>query len=147
MKKFHIGETTLTSIQPNHLITSGKWHSWQKIDIHRVYECRIPNPTLSILSNLASRRIVWEFIVWPLILQTNRQYFTIHEYRRKMSEFAKINSIQSGSPIHYRLIPYLRKKVKLEYGLTFREIYSKHYSEFLVFHTCLAWRLAVEFSS
>jgi hypothetical protein len=87
--------------------------------------------------------------VWPLILKINRQYFTIHEYRRKVNEFAKINNIPLGSPklsgglislinrgilvknnglysIHYRLIPYMRKKVKLEYGLAFREIYSKH---------------------
>lgn len=100
-------------------------------------------------SSTESRRIVWEFIVWPLILKINRQYFTIHEYRRKVNEFAKINNIPLGSPklsgglislinrgilvknnglysIHYRLIPYMRKKVKLEYGLAFREIYSKH---------------------
>lgn len=97
-----------------------------------------------------SRRVVWEFIVWPLILQTNRQYFTIREYRRKIDEFAKINNIKLGSrsklsgglislmnrgilvknnhlySIHYRLVPYMRKKAKLEYGLAFKEIYSKH---------------------
>ena len=27
--------------------------------------------------------------------------------------------------IHYRLIPYMRKKVDLEYGLVTREIYTK----------------------
>ncbi len=27
--------------------------------------------------------------------------------------------------IHYRLIPYMRKKVYLEYGLVTREIYTK----------------------
>ncbi len=86
--------------------------------------------------------------MWPLILQCNIQYFTIHEYRRKIDEFGKIYNIQ-GAPklsgglislmnrgmlvknnglysIHYRLVPYMRKKVKLEYGLAFREIYSKH---------------------
>ena len=101
-------------------------------------------------SSTESRRMVWEYIVWPLILQTNRQYFTIHEYHRKKDEFAKINNnIKPGSPkfsgglislmnrglleknnglysIHYRLVPYMRKKVKLEYGLAFKEIYSKH---------------------
>jgi hypothetical protein len=40
-------------------------------------------------SSTESRRIVWEYIVWPLILQTNRQYFTIHEYHRNKDEFAK----------------------------------------------------------
>ena len=100
-------------------------------------------------SSTESRRTVWEYIVWPLILQSNRQYFTIHEYHRKKDEFAKINNIKPGSPklsgglislmnrgllvknnglysIHYRLVPYMRKKVKLEYGLAFKEIYSKH---------------------
>jgi hypothetical protein len=100
-------------------------------------------------SSTESRRVVWEFIVWPLILQVNRQYFTILEYRRKMNEFTKVSNTQSGFPklsgglislvnrgilvrnnnlysIHYRLIPYMRKKVKLEYGQAFREIYSKH---------------------
>jgi hypothetical protein len=100
-------------------------------------------------SSTESRRMVWEFIVWPLILKVNRQYFTIREYHRKVNNFAKINNIPLGSPrlsgglislinrgmliknnglysIHYRLIPYMRKKVKLEYGLAFREIYSKH---------------------
>ena len=88
--------------------------------------------------------------MWPLILQTNRQYCPIHEYHRKKDEFAKINNnIKPWSPklsgglislmnrglleknnglysIHYRLVPYMRKKVKLEYGLAFKEIYSKH---------------------
>jgi hypothetical protein len=100
-------------------------------------------------SSTESRRIVWEYIVWPLILQSNRQYFTIHEYHRKKDAFAKINNIKPGSPklsgglislmnrgllvknnglysIHYRLVPYMRKKVKLEYGLAFKQIYSKH---------------------
>ena len=84
-------------------------------------------------SSTESRRIVWEYIVWPLILQTNRQYFTIHEYHRKKDEFAKINNnIKPGSPkfsgglislmnrglleknnglysIHYRLVPHEEK--------------------------------------
>jgi hypothetical protein len=100
-------------------------------------------------SSTEGRRVVWEFIVWPLILQIDRQYFTIREYRRKMNEFTRVSNIQSDSPklsgglislvnrgilvknndlysIHYRLVPYMRKKVKLEYGLAFREIYSKH---------------------
>ena len=100
---------------------------------------------MSVLSSTESRRIVWENIVWPLILETNRQYFTIQEYSTKKGEFIRTRSIYSSSElsgglvslmnkgilaknkglysIHYRLVPYLRKKVKLDYGLAARETY------------------------
>jgi hypothetical protein len=95
-----------------------------------------------------NRRLVWEYIVWPLILQVNRQYFTLQEYRAKRDEFSIIHNIQqppsrlSGGlislvdkgilaknkdlySIHFRLIPYMRKKIKLEYGLAVKETYAK----------------------
>jgi hypothetical protein len=98
-------------------------------------------------SSTESRRIVWENIVWPLILETNRQYFTVQEYRTKKDEFIRMCNIYSSSSqlsgglvslmnkgilaknkglysIHYRLVPYLRKKVKLDYGLAARETYA-----------------------
>lgn len=96
------------------------------------------------------RRLVWENIVWPLIIQVNRPYFTLEEYQCKRNEFCKINDIPvsklSGGlvsliikgilkkdyerrtwiySIHYRLIPYMRKKTKLEYGLAVRESSGK----------------------
>jgi hypothetical protein len=97
-------------------------------------------------SSTESRRIVWENIVWPLILETNRQYFTVQEYRTKKDEFIITRNIYSSSSqlsgglvslmnkgilvknkglysIHYRLVPYMRKKVKLDYGLAARETY------------------------
>jgi hypothetical protein len=97
-------------------------------------------------SSTESRRIVWENIVWPLILETNRQYFTVQEYRTKKDEFIRTRNIYSSSSqlsgglvslmnkgilvkdkglysIHYRLVPYMRKKVKLDYGLAARETY------------------------
>jgi hypothetical protein len=30
-----------------------------------------------------NRRLVWKYIVWPLLLEANRQYFTLQEYRTK----------------------------------------------------------------
>jgi hypothetical protein len=96
------------------------------------------------------RRLVWENIVWPLIIQVNRPYFTLEEYQSKRNEFCKINKIPvsklSGGlvsliikdilkkdyehrtwiySIHYRLIPYMRKKSRLEYGLAVRESSGK----------------------
>ena len=97
-------------------------------------------------SSTESRRIVWENIVWPLILETNRQYITVQEYRTKRDEFIRTHNIYSSSQlsgglislmnkgilaknkglysIHYRLVPYMRKKIKLEYGHAARETYA-----------------------
>jgi hypothetical protein len=37
-----------------------------------------------------NRRVVWECIAWPLILQINRQYFTLEEYHIKQNRFCEI---------------------------------------------------------
>ena len=85
--------------------------------------------------------------MWPLILDSNRQYFTLQEYHIKKDEFIRRHNIQSSSSklsgglislmnkgtlaknkglysIHYRLVPYMRKKIKLEYGHAARETYA-----------------------
>ena len=93
-----------------------------------------------------NRRLVWEYIVWPLILKINRNYFTPSEYhtiRDKVSIEKNIpTSKVSGGlvslllkgiltqdkkyySLHYKLIPYMRIKSKLEYGTVLREICSK----------------------
>jgi hypothetical protein len=93
-----------------------------------------------------NRRMVWENVVWPLILKVNRSYFTLKEYHAKRDEFCKLNNIKPPKvaggfvsllvkgilarekniySIHYRLIPYMRKKINLEYGLVIREINTK----------------------
>jgi|SRR5919199_1116853 hypothetical protein len=93
-----------------------------------------------------NRRMVWENVVWPLILKVNRSYFTLKEYHAKRDEFCKLNNIPPPKvaggfvsllvkgilarekniySIHYRLIPYMRKKSNLEYGLVIREINTK----------------------
>lgn len=97
-------------------------------------------------SSTENRRMVWENVVWPLILEINRSYFSLKEYHVKRDEFCKA----SGTPpskvaggfvsllikgilarnknvysIHYRLIPYMRKKASLEYGLVIREVNTK----------------------
>jgi hypothetical protein len=93
-----------------------------------------------------NRRMVWENVVWPLILKVNRSYFTLKEYHAKRDEFCRLNNMRPSKvaggfvsllvkgilgrekniySIHYRLIPYMRKKVNLEYGLVIREINTK----------------------
>lgn len=41
-----------------------------------------------------NRRMVWENVVWPLILKVNRSYFTLKEYHAKRDEFCKLNNIK-----------------------------------------------------
>ena len=98
-------------------------------------------------SSTESRRLIWEQVVWPLVLEKNRQFFTLREYRIKSNEFSKTHSIQLPTPrrsgglislmnkgiikrdrglysIHYRLVPYLRKKANLDYGTATRGTYT-----------------------
>jgi hypothetical protein len=97
-------------------------------------------------SSTQNRRMVWENIIWPLVLDVNRSYFTLKEYHFKRDEFCKNRKIQSSKvaggfvsllvkgilvrqksiySIHYRLIPYMRKKANLEYGQAIREASTK----------------------
>jgi hypothetical protein len=97
-------------------------------------------------SSTENRRMVWENVIWPLVLETNRSYFTLKEYHAKRDSFCKKTGISPSKvaggfvsllvkgiivrsknmySIHYRLIPYMRKKAELEYGLVTREIYTK----------------------
>ena len=97
-------------------------------------------------SSTENRRMVWENVVWPLVLEKNRSYFTLKEYHAKRDSFCKKTGVSPSKvaggfvsllvkgiivrsknmySIHYRLIPYMRKKAELEYGLVTREIYTK----------------------
>lgn len=92
------------------------------------------------------RRLIWEMIVWPLIMEKNRPYFSIDEYQIKRVIFSKESNIPSSKlsgglislvvkgilikeeniySLHYRLIPYLRKKATLTYGQELKETYTK----------------------
>ncbi len=92
------------------------------------------------------RRLIWEMIVWPLIIEQNRPYFSINEYQSKRVLFSKGSNIPSSKlsgglislvvkgilikeehvySLHYRLIPYLRKKAILGYGQALKETYTK----------------------
>jgi hypothetical protein len=97
-------------------------------------------------SSTHNRRMVWEGVIWPLILEVKRSYFTLNEYHSKRDRFCRENNIPQPKvaggfvsllvkgilvrdkktySIHYRLIPYMRKKAHLEYGLVMREISTK----------------------
>ena len=92
------------------------------------------------------RRLIWEMIVWPLIIEKNRPYFYKDEYQLKRIIFSKESNIPSSKlsgglislvvkgilikeeniySLHYRLIPYLRKIATLTYGQALKETYTK----------------------
>jgi hypothetical protein len=97
-------------------------------------------------SSTENRRLVWEFVIWPLILEVNRNYFTLQEYHMKRDVVCQAREILPSKiaggfvsllvkgilvrekniySIHYKLIPYMRKKVQLDYGTVIREINTK----------------------
>ncbi len=99
-------------------------------------------------SSTENRRLVWENIVWPMILENDRPYFTIEEYHARRDNYCNQMEINQSKVaggfvslivkgllikeknkdvycVHYRIIPYMRKKIKLEYGQAVREIITK----------------------
>ena len=97
-------------------------------------------------SSTENRRMVWESVIWPLVLDLNRSYFTLKEYQNRRDRYCAEHGISPSKvaggfvsllvksilvrqkqiySIHYRLIPYMRKRVILEYGQVIREINTK----------------------
>src|SRR2546428_13009646 len=98
------------------------------------------------VSSTDNRRMVSEKFIWLLILDVNRSYVILKEYHIKRDQFCQMYKIRPSKvaggvasllvkgilirekniySIHYRLIPYMRKRVYLEYGLVLREINTK----------------------
>jgi hypothetical protein len=97
-------------------------------------------------SSTENRRLVWENVIWPLILDVNRNYFTLKEYHIKRDIVCKEKNILPSRiaggfvsllvkgilirekniySIHYKIIPYMRKRVNLDYGTVIRETNTK----------------------
>ncbi|MDP9197343.1 MAG: hypothetical protein M3O24_02125 [Thermoproteota archaeon] len=97
-------------------------------------------------SSTESRRMVWENVIWPLVLGLNRSYFTLREYQQMRDHYCSqhgmtptrvaggfVSLLVKGIlvrekeiySIHYRLIPYMRKRANLEYGQVMKEINTK----------------------
>ena len=87
-----------------------------------------------------NRRLTWDLVVWPMLLQLNRPYFTLNEFRIKRNEICikygiKCSNIRGGLVsltyrgfliknqdiylINFSLSLYLKKKVNLDYGKAF----------------------------
>lgn len=97
-------------------------------------------------SSTENRRMVWENVIWPVILGLNRSFFTLKEYHERRDHYCRLHGITPSRvaggfvsllvkgivvrereiySIHYRLIPYMRKRAHLEYGQVIKEINTK----------------------
>ena len=93
-----------------------------------------------------NRRLVWEKVMWPLILDLNDVSFTAEQYKKKRDTVCKELNIPSSRvaggfvslllkgilykeknlySIHYRLIPYMRLKASCDYATAVREASTK----------------------
>ena len=89
-----------------------------------------------------NRRMVWEKIVWPLILEIDDVAFSVKQYQKKRDQICqknnlKISDISRGLAsllqkgillkednmysIHYRLIAYMRMKADCDYATAINE--------------------------
>ena len=93
-----------------------------------------------------NRRIVWQKIIWPLILELDDVVFSLKQYQKKRDEICnkdnlKISEMSRGLvsllqkgiilkesnmySIHYRLIPYMRVKAECDYSTAMNEVRMK----------------------
>ena len=93
-----------------------------------------------------NRRLAWEKVMWPLILELNTISFTLEQYKKKRDEVCKelkippsriaggfVSLLLKGIlykendlySIHYRLIPYMRLKANCDYATAVREASTK----------------------
>ena len=89
-----------------------------------------------------NRRMVWEKIVWPLILEIDDVAFSVKQYQKKRDQISqkhnlKISDISRGLAsllqkgmllkednmysIHYRLIAYMRMNANCDYATAINE--------------------------
>jgi len=89
-----------------------------------------------------NRRIVWEKVVWPLILEIDDVTFSVKQYQKKRDEVSQKNNLKISEmsrglasllqkgviikednmySIHYRLIAYMRLKADCDYATAINE--------------------------
>ncbi len=93
-----------------------------------------------------NRRLAWEKVMWPLILEQGSVSFTLEQYKKKRDKVCRELNITSSRiaggfvslllkgilykennlySIHYRLIPYMRLKASCDYATAVREASTK----------------------
>ena len=72
-------------------------------------------------SSTENRRLVWEHVVWPLILNLNKNYFTSEEYHKMRNKVTKEKKIPI-SKYGRRHVSLLVKGISLRMGSYIRFI-------------------------
>jgi hypothetical protein len=96
-----------------------------------------------------NRRLMWEYIIYPLVLELDKNYSRAEEYHKIRNKVSIEKNIQVQKclgglvslllkgiltqdkkyySIHYKLIPYMRKNANLDYEIVLRELRSKNKS-------------------
>ena len=89
-----------------------------------------------------NRRVVWEKIIWPLILEIDDVTFSVKQYQKKRDQICQKNNLKISDvsrglasllqkgillkennmySIHYRLIAYMRMKAVCDYATAINE--------------------------
>lgn len=68
-----------------------------------------------------NRRLMWEYVVWPLVLKLNRNYFTPQEYHDRRDQVAMEKNIQSQKWLEVWYLFWL-KELSSKMGNTIRFI-------------------------
>lgn len=97
-------------------------------------------------SSTEHRRFVWEYVVWPLVLDKDSNCFTPKEYLHKRDKVCKNKDIspfkiagglisllnkgilfhdENQYSINYKLIPYLKRRTHLNYSTVLKKTRSK----------------------
>jgi hypothetical protein len=97
-------------------------------------------------SSTEHRRFVWEYVVWPLVLDKDSNCFTPKEYLYKRNKVCRVNGIspfkvaggvvsllnkgilfhdENQYSINYKLIPYLKKRIHLDYSTVLKKTRTK----------------------
>ena len=89
-----------------------------------------------------NRRMVWEKIIWPLILEIDDVTFSVKQYQKKRDQICQKNNLKISDvsrglasllqkgillkednmySIHYRLIAYMRMNADCDYATAINE--------------------------
>ena len=93
-----------------------------------------------------NRRLVWQEIIWPLVLEIDSFEFSLKQFQNKRQQICEeknmtitipsrglaslihkgiIRKEKNGYSIHYRLIPYMRLRADCDYGTAIHEVKIK----------------------
>jgi hypothetical protein len=135
-------------IHTNAILTDTKKQNGDNNTSHkrRLYDSKVSKGKSA--NSTERRRFVWEQVIWPLVLDTNRSYFTFEQYHNKCDQVCKFYGVPRSKlagglsslthrglvereqttqrfSLPHHLTPYLASKVILEYGVASKKMCSK----------------------